>query len=162
MKKILLTFGLLTVLTYAEINECDKLAGNPNDKSLNGIGVEFEQLDADKAIEVCTEALKKESENVRNMYELGRAYDKKEDYIKALEWYGKEAGQGYANAQNNLGNIYSNGQGVKQNYAKAVEWYEKAANQGYVDAQFNLAAMYMGGQGVKQDVNRGVKLGSFS
>ncbi len=158
MKKTLLTFGLLTVLTYAEINECDRLAGHPNDKSLNGIGVEFEQLDADKAIVVCTETLKKEPENVRNMYELGRAYAKKKDYGKAKEWYEKAANQGSAAGQSSLGAMYANGFGVKQDDVKAVEWFEKAAKQGHAQAQFNLGIMYDNGRGVKQDYEKAVEL----
>ena len=54
-------------------------------------------------------------------------------------------------AQNNLGVIYANGQGVPQDYAAAASWYRKAADQGHAIAQNNLGSMYRIGQGVPQD-----------
>ena len=60
-------------------------------------------------------------------------------------------------AQNNLGFMYNNGQGVKQDYNEAVEWFRKAAAQGLAGAQFNLGAMYSAGRGVKQDFTESVE-----
>ena len=61
------------------------------------------------------------------------------------------ASQGEADAQNNLGLMYKNGEGVRQDYTKAVEWYTKAANQGIADAQYNLGYSYYKGEGVRQN-----------
>ena len=58
------------------------------------------------------------------------------------------AEQGDAKAQNNLGAMYANGQGVRQDYAEAFRWFRQAAEQGYVKAQYNLGVMYNNGQGV--------------
>ena len=63
----------------------------------------------------------KSSETIRTINEL-----------KAL------ADQGDAEAQNNLGLRYYNGEGVTKDYAEAVKWYRKAAEQGHAEAQFNL------------------------
>ena len=52
------------------------------------------------------------------------------------------AEQGDAKAQNNLGAMYANGQGVRQDYAEAFRWFRQAAEQGYAKAQFNLGLMY--------------------
>ncbi len=68
-----------------------------------------------------------------------------------MKWFHKAADQGNAGAQNNLGLMYANGQGVPQDYAEAVRWYRKAAEQGYASAQTNLGVMYSKGQGVPQD-----------
>ena len=57
---------------------------------------------------------------------------------------------GNANAQNHLGVIYSNGQGVAQDDAEALKWFRKAAEQGHVKAQKNLGDMYVTGKGVAQ------------
>jgi TPR repeat protein len=46
--------------------------------------------------------------------------------------------QGHADAQNNLGTCYYNGQGVPQDYAQAAGWYRKAADQGFALAQRKL------------------------
>jgi hypothetical protein len=63
----------------------------------------------------------------------------------------KAAERGDADAQNNLGASYANGNGVPQNYALAVKWYHKAAKQGNSMAQKNLGVCYFNGQGVLQD-----------
>lgn len=61
------------------------------------------------------------------------------------------ANQGEAEAQNRLGVMYHEGQGVRQNHTKAVEWYQKSANQGVSQAQYNLGVMYDQGLSVRQD-----------
>jgi TPR repeat protein len=91
------------------------------------------------------------------MYQLGRAYHKRNDFNSALIQYREAAHQGYAAAQNNLGAMYFNGQGVPQNYAEALKWYRKAADQGFVVAQFALGFMYLYGQGVPQNYAEALK-----
>ncbi|MDZ4736787.1 MAG: tetratricopeptide repeat protein [Rhodospirillaceae bacterium] len=61
------------------------------------------------------------------------------------------AGQGFDEAQFNLGLIYDTGQGVPQDYNEALDWYLPAAEAGFVPAQFNLGNMYYYGWGVPQD-----------
>lgn len=56
-----------------------------------------------------------------------------------------------ANAQNNRGVQYHNGQGVPQDYLQARQWYEKSAARGNAFAQLNLGALYHNGLGVPQD-----------
>ncbi len=76
---------------------------------------------------------------------------------QAVKWFQKAAEQGQVDAQNNLGVMYSNGQGVLQDYEQAVEWYRKAAEQGYTSAQNNLGVMYQKGQGVLKDPKQAIK-----
>ncbi|AVO27790.1 SEL1-like repeat protein [Megasphaera elsdenii] len=92
---------------------------------------------------------------IGSMYYHGRGIG--QAYEKALEWYQKAAGKGYAQAQFNLGYMYYHGQGVKQSYEKAVEWYQKAAEQGDVTSQFHLGNMYENGRGVKRSYERAAK-----
>ena len=73
------------------------------------------------------------------------------DFATALKEWQPLAEQGNANAQNNLGLMYVNGQGVLQDYAEAVKWYRLSAEQGNADAQRNLGSMYEYGDGVLQD-----------
>ena len=54
-------------------------------------------------------------------------------------------------AQNNLGLMYYNGQGLPQDYDEAAKWYRLAAEQGNATAQSNLGSMYYSGEGVPQD-----------
>ena len=53
-----------------------------------------------------------------------------QDYTEAVRWYRKAADQGNAFAQNNLGVMYDNGNGVAQDYVQAHMWYNLAAEQG--------------------------------
>ena len=52
------------------------------------------------------------------------------------------AEQGNANAQNNLGEAYYNGEGVAKDTKEAVRWFRMAADQGDADAQNNLGVAY--------------------
>jgi TPR repeat protein len=71
--------------------------------------------------------------------------------------YRLAADQGFALAQNNLGNMYEKGLGVPQNYTEAVSWYRLAASQGSASGQNNLAHMYSSGQGVPQNHSEALK-----
>jgi TPR repeat protein len=55
-----------------------------------------------------------------------------------LTFYRKAALQGHANAQNNLGAMYENGEGVPKSREEALKWYKLAAGQGNEWAQRNL------------------------
>lgn len=83
--------------------------------------------------------------------DLAHEYYSQGNHAKAFEWATKAAGQGHAAAQNNLGVMYREGEGVRRDSQKAVEWYTKAANQGNAKAQHNLGWMYYNGQGVSQN-----------
>lgn len=46
--------------------------------------------------------------------------------------------RGYADAQFQLGRMYTIGRGVPRDKVKAIEWFRKAADQGHIDAQSAL------------------------
>ena len=73
------------------------------------------------------------------------------DYSTALRVFRQLADQGEAEAQNILGIMYDQGQGVTQDYTEGTRWYRKAAEQGNTNAQYNLGIMYDNGRGVAQD-----------
>ena len=60
-------------------------------------------------------------------------------------------GQGDADAQAALGQMYYRGEGVPRNYAKAFQWLQRAAVQRHAGAQLALALMYARGHGVRKD-----------
>ncbi len=90
-------------------------------------------------------------------FDEGVAAYKRGDYATALRELRPLAKHGVAEAQYNLGVMYSEGKGVPQDYAKALQWYRKAAEQGDAKAQYNLGLMYHAGQGVPQDYAQAVK-----
>lgn len=63
----------------------------------------------------------------------------------------KKAGEGDAQAQFDLAEVYFKGQDVDKDRAEAAKWYRKAAEQGHPLAQYNLAQMQLHGRGVPQD-----------
>ncbi len=68
-----------------------------------------------------------------------------------MRLWGRDAEQGDADAQNNLGAMYEVGQGVLRSYVEALKWYRRAAQQGDAYAQYRLGFMYYMGQGVSRD-----------
>ena len=61
------------------------------------------------------------------------------------------AGQGDPAAQNDLGNIYLNGDGVTRDPDRACSLFLKAAEKGLALAQFNLGVCYLDGIGVPKN-----------
>ena len=56
-------------------------------------------------------------------FDKGFSAYEKGDYATALREWTPLAEQGYASAQNNLGNMYAKGEGVLQDHKTAVKWY---------------------------------------
>ena len=65
------------------------------------------------------------------------AYHRK-DYKTAYKLLAPLAERGHAGAQNNLGVMYSKGQGVPQDDKEATKWWRLAAEQEFAPAQYNL------------------------
>lgn len=82
---------------------------------------------------------------------------KRGDYAAALKIWKAQAIEGDPDAQHNLGNMYSLGQGVPHDDMEAVKWCRRAAEQGYLPAQYNLGIRYQGGEGLPQDYTEAVK-----
>jgi uncharacterized protein len=74
----------------------------------------------------------------------------REDYETAAKELRKSAEGGNVAAQNRLGRLYNEGQGVPRNYGQAKQWFEKAAEQGHAEAQVNLGMLYLLGQGAPE------------
>jgi len=68
------------------------------------------------------------------------------------------AEQGHAEAQLNLGYMYSKGRGVAQSDQDAVHWYRFSASQGYPKALLNLGILYKVGRGVPQSNEKAMSL----
>ena len=89
------------------------------------------------------------------MSAVGSCFSILGNYSVAYQWYKKAANLGNAEALNNLGVMYNNGEGVKKNYIIAFKFFEKAANLGCATAMLNLFNMYFGGYGVEKNHTKG-------
>ena len=98
------------------------------------------------------------TKDAKEQYKIGLTAYKKHDYAKALYWYKKSADQGLAEAQNSLGDMYSQVAmpGVPHDNGKAADWYRKAAEQGYAEAQKSLGVSYEYGYGMPEDISQAV------
>ncbi|HMG16930.1 MAG TPA: tetratricopeptide repeat protein [Saprospiraceae bacterium] len=56
------------------------------------------------------------------------------------------ANQKCANAEFNIGNLYSFGLGVEKDFCEAEKWYIRAKNDGYSEAYLSLALLYFKGK----------------
>ena len=74
-----------------------------------------------------------------------------QDYSDSLYWSWKAAKAGEPIAMNNLGVLYSKGQGTARNYEESFRWYHKAAELGLDIAMSNVAYAYIYGKGT--DIN---------
>ena len=88
-------------------------------------------------------------------FALGNIYYNKGDYSKAVDLFYKAAEQGFAPAQNRLGECYAEGKiANRKDYDKAAAWYQKAVKQdNNAKALFNLGRCYENGWGVKQSLH---------
>lgn len=100
--------------------------------------------------------------------EDGVAAEASGDYATALRLLGPLAEGGNAVAQDALGMMYREGEGVPQNYAEAAKWYRLAAEHSFVvgddpwnrliaGAQISLGEMYARGQGLPQNFAEAIK-----
>ena len=82
------------------------------------------------------------------LYSIGKAHYDNREFELAVKYFRLAAEQGYAPAQNGLGDCYSSGLGVDQDNDETFKWYSKAAEQGYPAGQGNLGFCYETGLGI--------------
>ena len=85
------------------------------------------------------------------------SYDRA-NYQTALKVWLDQAMAGSAEAQNNVGEVYSKGLGTEPDYGMAAQWFKKAAAQGYGRAKINLGFLYEEGLGVPVDTAMALNL----
>lgn len=78
--------------------------------------------------------------------------DRTEDLVRALQYWGRAAAQGYSAAQVKLGDYHYYGLGTAIDYDTAASHYRLASEQQHnAQAMFNLGYMHEHGLGMKQD-----------
>jgi len=69
----------------------------------------------------------------------------------------RQAKEGDAIAETDIGKMYAEGRGVEQDFTEAKRWFELASAQNQPDGLYNLGVMYAVGEGVAQDYAQAVK-----
>jgi hypothetical protein len=85
------------------------------------------------------------------------SYDRA-NYQTSLKVWLDQANVGDAEAQNNVGEIYSKGLGTSPDYATAAMWFQKSAAQNFNRAKINLGFLYEEGLGVEKDQAKALNL----
>lgn len=86
--------------------------------------------------------------------EINLFKSRKEDLVRALQYWGRAAVQGYSPAQVKLGDYHYYGLGTNVDYETAASHYRMASDQQHnAQAMFNLGYMHEQGLGMKQDIH---------
>ena len=94
--------------------------------------------------------------SVMAMEYLGTILSDEQKYDKALIWYKKAAELGYGFAMARIGEIYSEGYGVKVDYLEAKKWYDLSMKRNSVFGSYKLGFIFWYGDknaGVKQNLD---------
>ena len=81
----------------------------------------------------------------------GWAAYRRGDHATALKILKPLADAGNADAEYDVGTMYSDGHGVPRDPRQAEAWWKKAAEQGHADAQFSLGFLLLYGSGEGSD-----------
>jgi TPR repeat protein len=87
----------------------------------------------------------------------GRAASQRQDYAEAMDWFGKAADLGSAEAMVELAELHAFGRGVPQDDVQAFRWYARAAELGNALAMGNVGYFYQAGRGVPRDDREAVR-----
>jgi uncharacterized protein len=80
------------------------------------------------------------------------------DPTTALKLLQTAAKLGHPGAQNQLGLMLQNGDGIAKDEKAAVDWYKKASDQKFASAQTNLGVLYLKGIGIDRNLLEAFKL----
>lgn len=97
-----------------------------------------------------------QKEDVERIFSKAVQCTRNKDYSKAAALYSQAAAYGHPGAQNNLGNLFQNGNGVKKDLQKAFHLYLDSARHGSLAGMRNVAACYLDGIGTESDFDTAV------
>lgn len=125
---------------------CDRLAGNPNDRhrntSISGVPYSVLLINSGKAIEECASAMQINPDNQRYKYQFARAKQAVERE-SAAQIMSDLVSYGYPAAHDNLGWILL--QRGKRHYSQAADIFGRGAKLGDPDSMVSLAKMHSSG-----------------
>lgn len=131
---------------------CDLLAAHPSDPERFGEGLTIDRMDGERAVEACTEALAAEPDNMRLVYQLGRALAGADREDEAEPHLRRAAQAGRVAAMYSLADLLlyrDSGKGATQ--AEGLQWLQRAAEQNFGPALAALGGLHDEGRGVARD-----------
>lgn len=154
---VALTVGSLSDATAGATpaNDCDHFAASPEDPDRpDGVGgVPYSELPAtDAAIEACKQAAAEHPGERRFLTNLGRLYSRGGLPRDAIDVYMIAHAKGSAVAANNLGSMFSEGEGVAENQREATRYFRKAANRGLPYSMYTMGERARLGLGMAENM----------
>ena len=138
----------LEVRLALQIARCSELAAHPDDPGKYGKGVQFKNIEPQKAIKACSNAYGNGGRNIGLVLStLSRAYNKAKDYRNSLYYAKRAVEAGYPFGDVMMALHYSYGDGVKKDNKAQFQWYRKAASKGITSAMRSTASNYLEGTG---------------
>jgi TPR repeat protein len=127
------------------VTECDRLAAHNEDPFHVAPGVSQAAMDKPAAIKACTEAVKKDPENPRLNYQLGRAYGYSGMGKEAMPYRLKAVEKGYPQSLFVIGWIYYVGQNIEKNVCLGGFLLRESAKVGRIAGQVGFPTYVLDG-----------------
>jgi TPR repeat protein len=146
----------MTVRADIKPHECDIEAGARFDTQGVVAGNYSNELEPDKAVPACRQAVEAFPDVPRFRYQLGRGLDAAGEHDEAAELFRQAADAGHIAALYELGRHYERGEGLAKDLAEALRLYKDAAGRNDLYAATRLGVLYRDGIGVERDIRTAV------
>jgi TPR repeat protein len=146
----------MTVRADIKPHECDREAGARFDTQGVVIGNYSNEIDAERAVAACRQAVESFPDVARFRYQLGRALDAAGDAEGAVASYRAAADAGHVAALYELGTHLQSGTGVDADLDEAIRLYKEAAGKDDLYSATRLGVLYRDGLGVERDIRTAV------
>jgi TPR repeat protein len=146
----------MTVRADIKPHACDLEAGARFDTQGVVAGNYSTEIDPEKAVEACRQAVEAFPEVARFRYQLGRALDAAGDAEGAVARYREAADAGHIAALYDLGTHLQSGKGVAKDIDEAIRLYKDAAGRNDLYSATRLGVLYRDGIGVERDIRTAV------
>ncbi len=135
-----------------KITRCDRYASHGRDPGHVAPPVSQKNMKKKKAIAACLRALKKDPENPRLNYQLGRAYGYSGQGEKAMPYRLKAVEADYPQSLFVIGYLYLSGRTIEKDACKTFELWQRGATYKRLAALIALPRHYMRGDFQECDV----------
>lgn len=141
---------------------CAAEAASPFEAGLGTVGKPIQDIDAQRAVDLCWVAMGTGSNDYRLNAWMARAFYSVGQFEDAAYFADRAAAEGVPLGQYVAGILYSNGDGVAADAEKGAQLLVAAAEAGFVPAYQGLAISLLNGVGVAQDPSLAVEFLQFA